>query len=100
MSEKYRKPQREANIRRPEPEIRRDVQYNSGHPHWSDVDGDELQHFIEMVCDYGACVIMSRSADGGVLSLTVISGNDRLRAYARSGDEMLRHFTSVLEELS
>lgn len=69
------------------------------YPAWSDVDCEELQHFINRVVTLGACCIFSRSSDGGVLSLTVIYGGTRWRSYPRTGEDALADMHNILAEL-
>lgn len=66
---------------------------------WGEVPAEELQSFISRVVTGGACCIFSRSSDGGVLSLTVIFGSERWRAYPRSGDDALVVFRDILDAL-
>src|SRR5690242_7851778 len=68
-------------------------------PSWSDVDSEELQHFISRVVELGACCIFSRSSDGGVLSLTVIYGGTRWRSFPRDADHALEDMHDILDTL-
>jgi hypothetical protein len=68
-------------------------------PSWSEVTPEELGNFISRVTDGGACCIFSKSADGGVLSLTVIYGGERWRGYPRSEPDVLALFREITEYL-
>lgn len=71
----------------------------NGDATWSAVDCEELGHFVQRVTDLGACVLFTKSSDGGVLSITVIFGGDRLRAYPRSADDALVVMHDLLDTL-
>lgn len=66
---------------------------------WSEVPADDLADYLSRLVRCGACCIFSRSADGGVLSLTVLYGNERFRAFPRSGDDALTALKDIVETL-
>lgn len=66
---------------------------------WAAVQPEELSDFISRVVAFGGCVVLSKSTDGGVLSLTVIFGNERWRAFPRSADAALVSFRDILDDL-
>src|SRR5690349_438143 len=68
-------------------------------PSWAEVSPEELGNFVSRVVDCGACCIFSRSADGGVLSLTVIYGGERWRGYPRTEEDALALFREIADTL-
>jgi len=67
---------------------------------WSEVPADELAHFVSRVVGCGGCCIFSKSSDGGVLSLTVIYGNERFRSFPRSSNEAIVAMRDILDDLN
>jgi len=67
---------------------------------WYEVAPEELASFTARVVAAGACVIFSKSSDGGVLSITVIIGNERIRAFPRSADDALVSFRDILDDIN
>jgi hypothetical protein len=66
---------------------------------WAEIPPEELADFTSRVVASGACCIFSRASDGGVLSLTVIHGNERFRAFPRSGNDAIVAMRDILDEL-
>lgn len=66
---------------------------------WSEVNPDELLHFITKWCDAGNCAIFGKTSDGGALSITAIAGSDRYREWPKNGEEALAIFTALLADL-
>lgn len=66
---------------------------------WCAVPDGELEYFVRRVTDLGGSVLLSKSADGGVLSITVMAGDTRWRSHPRSADECLRAFTDILADI-
>jgi hypothetical protein len=66
---------------------------------WSSVPAEDLADYLSRIVRCGACCIFSRSADGGVLSLTVIYGGERFRAFPRSGDDALVAIKDIVDHL-
>jgi len=66
---------------------------------WASVPPEELADFTSRVVACGACCIFSRASDGGVLSLTVIHGGERFRAFPRSGDDAITAMRDIMAEL-
>jgi hypothetical protein len=66
---------------------------------WAEVPPEDLAHYLSRLVRCGACCILSRSSDGGVLSLTVLYGNERFRAFPRSGDDALDALKDIVEHL-
>lgn len=48
---------------------------------WGDVDQTVLSNFIEAVTSEGNAVTFARTRDGGMMSLTVFDGDDKIRKY-------------------
>jgi hypothetical protein len=55
---------------------------------WEDADSDELWKTITAIVNAGDAVTLGRTRDGGALSLVILSGDDRIRRYARGADEI------------
>jgi len=66
---------------------------------WASVPEEELAAFTVRVVNSGACVLYSKSSDGGVLSLTVIYGGERWRAFPRSGADALVAMRDICDDL-
>lgn len=66
---------------------------------WSEVASEELANFVNRITDGGGCCIFSKSTDGGVLSLTVIYGNERWRGYPRNEADAIALFGEIAEHL-
>jgi len=71
----------------------------AGDATWYACDQEELADFVSRATSRGACCIFSVSTDGGVLSLTVIYGNERWRAFPRSGDDAILAFRDILADI-
>lgn len=67
---------------------------------WEDADADELWRTITAIVNAGDAVTLGRTRDGGALSLVILSGDDRVRRYARGAEEveqLLREIRETLE---
>src|SRR5690348_252043 len=67
---------------------------------WEDADADELWRTITAIVNAGDAVTLGRTRDGGALSLVILSGDDRVRRYARGTEEveqLLREIRETLE---
>ena len=67
---------------------------------WEDADPDELWRTITAIVNAGDAVTLGRTRDGGALSLVILSGDDRVRRYARGTKEveqLLREIRETLE---
>lgn len=64
-----------------------------------ELDADELAGFVETVVGHGDCVAFTLTSDGGALSITVIQGDTRHKAYAATPQEAIDRFTFMSQEL-
>lgn len=67
---------------------------------WEDADPDELWRTITAIVNAGDAVTLGRTRDGGALSLVILSGDERVRRYARGAEEveqLLREIRETLE---
>jgi hypothetical protein len=67
---------------------------------WEDADQEELWRTVSMIVAAGDAVTLGRTRDGGALSLVILSGDERIRRYARGADELhelLAEIRSTLE---
>jgi len=55
---------------------------------WEDADQEELWRTITEIVNAGDAVTLGRTRDGGALSLVILSGDERIRRYARGADEL------------
>ena len=62
---------------------------------WEDADQEELWRAIVAITDAGDAVTLGRTRDGGALSLTILSGDDRVRLYAHGADETAELLSKV-----
>jgi len=65
----------------------------------SDVDADELAWFLLKVVGHGDCACFTLTSDGGALSITVIQGDTRHKAYAKDSEELIERCHDLLDEL-
>jgi hypothetical protein len=63
---------------------------------WSDVTAASIAQFVAAVTDAGSACILGRTSDGGALSITVLSGNERFREWPHTAEEA----TEVLDYLA
>lgn len=62
---------------------------------WEEVNGPLLKQAIVAATEDGCALILSKTSDGGALSITVLAGPERIKKYAKSADLA----NSVLQEL-
>jgi len=90
MSDKYRNQNPKPTANAPRGERAYNDRRITGKPttriQWLDVDAERLQSAVNIVAENGGCIILSKTSDGGALSCTVITGNDRLREWPASVD--------------
>lgn len=55
---------------------------------WEDADAEELWRTVLAITNAGDAVTLGKTRDGGALSLVILSGDDRIRRYARGADEV------------
>lgn len=54
---------------------------------WDSVSNQILRDAICAVTGRGAAIMLSRTSDGGALSITVLDGSERIKEYPRDSDE-------------
>lgn len=64
---------------------------------WSKVDVELLVAAIVSVTGEGAALLLSRTRDGGALCLTLCDGDDRLKLYASTREEMNDHLRGIAD---
>lgn len=64
---------------------------------WASVSREYLFDAVQHVTYAGDALLMGRSVDGGVLVLTVCAGAERIKFYARTGEEMDIHLRGIIE---
>lgn len=67
---------------------------------WEDADQEELWRTVTAIVNAGDAVTLGRTRDGGALSLVILSGDERIRRYARGAEELsalLREIRTSLE---
>jgi hypothetical protein len=69
-----------------------------GNINWDAVDGAILLATVAAVTQAGDAIVLARSSDGGVLSITVCSGQERVKFYAKDGLEGNRILTTICEQ--
>lgn len=55
---------------------------------WEDAEPEELWRTVTAIVRAGDAVTLGRTRDGGALSLVILSGDERIRRYARGADEV------------
>jgi hypothetical protein len=63
---------------------------------WAEVTAASIAGFVTAITNAGSACILGRTSDGGALSITVLSGNERFREWPHTADEA----TEVLEYLA
>lgn len=54
---------------------------------WDSIPNQLLRDAICAVTGRGAAIMLSRTTDGGALSITVLDGSERIKEYPRDSDE-------------
>ena len=54
---------------------------------WDSIPNQLLRDAICAVTGRGAAIMLSRTSDGGALSITVLDGGERIKEYPRDSDE-------------
>jgi hypothetical protein len=70
---------------------------NSGDADWSKVDEALLLAALVTVTKEGAALLFSRTKDGGALCLTLCDGDDRMKLYGRTREEMNDHLRALAD---
>lgn len=77
------------------------TQYNrpgtTAAPSWAEVDDLAVSQLIAEVTQDGDAVIFGVTRDGGALALTICSGDERGKYYAKSGAEMATQIRDILQ---
>jgi len=68
-------------------------------PSWATATPEDLCNYIGRITDAGACLILSKSSDGGVLSITVLYAGERWRSFPRSGEEACADLHNILGDI-
>lgn len=55
---------------------------------WGEADNQQLRDCICAVTDAGAAIMLGRTSDGGALSITVLDGEQRIREWPHSAEEL------------
>lgn len=63
---------------------------------WDEVNVQGISKTVQVVCREGDAVLFGKSYDGGVLVLTVCSGDDRRKFYGKSVEEMESHMHEII----
>lgn len=63
---------------------------------WDEVDAVTVAGFVSAVTNAGDAVIFGRTSDGGALSVTILSGDDKHREYFNDPENA----TSALKQLA
>lgn len=77
------------------------TQYNrpgtTGAPSWAEVDDLAMCQLVAEVTQDGDAVIFGVTRDGGALALTICSGDERGKYYAKTGTEMAAQIRDILQ---
>lgn len=66
---------------------------------WEEADADLLWRVVTAVTEAGDAITLGKTRDGGAVSLTVLSGEERIRLYAHGEDEVAEMLASVMRSL-
>lgn len=66
---------------------------------WNEDIAGDITYFLQVVLRHGDCVSFTLTSDGGALSVTVLQGTRRFKAYAKDCDQLLVRLHDVREEL-
>ena len=64
---------------------------------WADVDSGYIQDALDALQSAGDALLLGASRDGSVLVATVCSGDERVKFYAKSPQEMDKHLVDIKE---
>lgn len=64
-----------------------------------ELDAEECTHFLRMVAREGDCCCFALTSDRGAISVTVLQGSTRHKAYAATPEELYVCFSTLLAEL-
>lgn len=63
---------------------------------WDEVNVSGISKTVQVVTGDGDAVLFGKSFDGGVLVLTICSGDDRRKFYGKSVEEMESHMHEII----
>lgn len=66
---------------------------------WEDADPHDLWKTIVAITDAGDGVTLARTRDGGAISLVILSGDERIRKYARGEEDTATLLREIRESL-
>lgn len=55
---------------------------------WEEADAQELWRTVCAVTEAGDALTLGKTSDGGAVSITILSGRERLKHYAHSAEEI------------
>lgn len=55
---------------------------------WHDFRAPDLWQFVNTLCGEGHGVVLSATSDGGALSVTILCGDERIRDWLHSADDV------------
>lgn len=64
---------------------------------WAQVSGPKIKECIGFVTGCGDAITFGRTTDGGALSITVLSGAERLKQYATTPQEAEQMLADIIE---
>jgi len=64
---------------------------------WEDADQETLWRCVQEVTNQGDAVMFSKTRDEGAVVLTVLSGDERIRQYATTAEEIAELLRAVRE---
>lgn len=68
---------------------------DGGTVRWDSVDAAVLLAAVDAITEAGDAVVLARSSDGGVLSITVCTGPERVKFYSKDGLEANRTLLDI-----
>lgn len=67
---------------------------------WEDADQEQLWRTVTEIVNAGDAVTLGRTRDGGALSLVILSGEERIRRYARGAEELAELLAEIRTSLA
>lgn len=68
----------------------------AGSVSYGQVGGDTLRDCVERITNRGDAVLFGRTADGGALSIQILSGGKASKFYVTDGSELLELLTGLI----
>jgi hypothetical protein len=66
---------------------------------WEDAEQEDVWRTICKVTDAGDGITFSHTKDGGAVSIVILSGDERIRLYARGAEEIKERLREIREQL-